>query len=157
MIVLYRRTAPHATLRTGFAGLIRFTEWLRHRDIGVKRLVGVVDTSHCRQEGGLSDERLERFYRLAGARRIRAADVPGLAPVELHWHHSRGTTGVLDLTDFRLSRTGRRGSTLPKRRSHVEAAIQTTILFSLSRPNFTPPWDPICSTDLCAWVIHQEA
>ena len=110
MIVLYRRTAPHATLRTGFAGLIRFTEWLRHRDIGVKRLVGVVDTSHCRQEGGLSDERLERFYRLAGARRIRAADVPGLAPVELHWHHSRGTTGVLDLTDFRLSRTGRRGS-----------------------------------------------
>lgn len=114
VIVLYRRTAMHATLRTAFTGLIRFADRLRSRDLGVKRLVGVVDTSSYRPEGGLSDDRLERFYRLMGARRISPGEVPGLTPLALPWYTARRTVWVaLELDDFRPPRAYRRGREEP--------------------------------------------
>ena len=56
-------------LGSAFGDLLWFLEYLIRKDVGVERVMGMVDNFLYEDEGGLSTARLNRFYtRLQGAR-----------------------------------------------------------------------------------------
>lgn len=72
-------------------------------ETGLRRVVGLVDTSVHPTEGGLDDGRLGAFYRrLHGASDLDPATIPGLHELDRQLAGKRGAAWVgLELAEFR--------------------------------------------------------
>jgi hypothetical protein len=93
LLALYRRLEAGGGLHNRFRGILWFVEFLieRRARLGVRRVVGAVDTSLFRAAGGLDDARLFRFYVHCGTRWIGPDEMPGLGAIERRWHTLAGT------------------------------------------------------------------
>lgn len=110
LLVRYRRLAGGYGLRNQFRAILWFVEFLaeRRNRLGVRRVVGTVDTSQFRAEGGLDDDRLFRFYAHCGTRLIDCDEMPGLSAIERRWYRLRGMRwACIDFDRYRRP-TGRR-------------------------------------------------
>jgi type III secretion system regulator LcrR len=85
LLVRIRRVEAAPGLDSPLQGIARFVALLARTraETGLERVVGVVDTSAYRRDGGLGDERLAAFYRrLHGAERLDPAAIPGLSGLD---------------------------------------------------------------------------
>jgi hypothetical protein len=94
-VVLYQRIGPRKGLGNPFRDIIRFLEFLRQEDLGVKKVRALIKPSLRRREEDLSLERMKRF----------CMDYLGGRPVPGDW----GDEWLcLDLKDYKAMREHRR-------------------------------------------------
>lgn len=105
LLVRVRRLEAATGLDSPLQGIARFVALLvrTRAATGLERVVGVVDTSPYRRDGGLDDERLAAFYRrLHRAERLDPTTIPGLGPLDRELAGKEGVLWVgLDLAHFR--------------------------------------------------------
>lgn len=110
LLIRYLRLQGGRGLRNQFTAMIWFVEFLIARQpvLGIRQMVGTIDTSLFRAEGGLDDNRLFRFYAHCGARLIGPAEMPGLGSIERRWYEMTGARwACIDFADYH--RPGRAG------------------------------------------------
>jgi type III secretion system regulator LcrR len=80
LIAMYERVADQTTLRDPFAAMAWFIDWLRRQHIGVRYVLGRVETGPFRKGRDLGDDRLLCYYvRWGGASIVPAEQVPGMS------------------------------------------------------------------------------
>lgn len=105
VILLYRRGGAPGGLRNPFRAMVGFLAFLaeRREALGLVRVFGKVDTSPYASDGGLGDERLQRFYTdFLGASLVGCDAIEGFSALDRQVYRLLGTRWVsLDLADFR--------------------------------------------------------
>lgn len=117
LIAMYERVADRTALADPFAAMAWFIDWLRRERIGIRYVLGRVETGPFRKGRDLNDDRLLRYYvRWGGASIIPAAQVPGMGKARQLAASLQGIRYVrVEVPPFRM----------PKARAHLARSAGT--------------------------------